>query len=94
MNTTTSSEKGHPNAARGGFTIVEVVLAMGILVMGATAIIAFLTYGAATARHAQLRQGTEQGLGPTALGKRGADLDPGQGKGPRRKDIGKRGKNS
>ena len=40
---------------RGGFTIVEVVLAMGILVMGATAIIAFLTYGAATTRHAQLR---------------------------------------
>jgi hypothetical protein len=40
---------------RGGFTIIEVVLAMGILVLGATAIISFLTYGASTARHAQLR---------------------------------------
>ncbi len=40
---------------RAGFTLIEVVLAMGILVIGATAIIAFLTYGASTARHAQLR---------------------------------------
>lgn len=40
---------------RSGFTIVEVVLAMGILLIGATAIIAFLTFGSATARHAQLR---------------------------------------
>jgi len=41
--------------ARSGFTIVEVVLAMGILLLGASAIIAFLTFGSATARHAQLR---------------------------------------
>ncbi len=40
---------------RGGFTIVEVVLAMGILLLGSAAIIGFLTYGSATARHAQLR---------------------------------------
>lgn len=40
---------------RAGFTIIEVVLAMFILVLGSTAIIAFLTYGASTARHAQLR---------------------------------------
>jgi len=40
---------------RAGFTLIEVVLAMGILLLGATAIIAFLTYGASTARHAQLR---------------------------------------
>ena len=41
--------------AKSGFTIVEVVLAMGILLLGATAIIGFLTFGSATARHAQLR---------------------------------------
>ena len=40
---------------KAGFTIVEVVLAMGILLMGAAAIIGFLTFGSATARHAQLR---------------------------------------
>ncbi len=40
---------------RAGFTIIEVVLAMGILVFGATAIIGFLTFGAATTRQAQLR---------------------------------------
>lgn len=42
-------------ARRAGFTIVEVVLAMGILLVGSTAIIGFLTFGSATARHAQLR---------------------------------------
>lgn len=41
--------------ARSGFTIIEVVLAMGILVFGATAILGFLTFGAATVRQAQLR---------------------------------------
>ncbi len=44
-----------PAPRRAGFTIVEVVLAMGILLLGASAIIAFLTFGSATARHAQLR---------------------------------------
>ncbi len=43
-----------PNG-RAGFTIVEVLLAMFILLMGSVAIIAFLTFGGATARHAQLR---------------------------------------
>lgn len=38
-----------------GFTIIEVVLAMGILVLGATAILAMLTFGAALTRTAQLR---------------------------------------
>jgi prepilin-type N-terminal cleavage/methylation domain-containing protein len=41
-----------------GFTIVEVVLAMGILLLGSAAIIGFLTFGSATARHAQLRTQT------------------------------------
>lgn len=40
---------------RAGFTIVEVLVAMAILLMGSVAIIAFLTFGGATARHAQLR---------------------------------------
>jgi len=44
-----------PAARRAGFTLVEVVLAMGILLLGSTAIIGFLTFGSATARHAQLR---------------------------------------
>ncbi|MFT7667365.1 MAG: hypothetical protein ACI8X5_000044 [Planctomycetota bacterium] len=44
-----------PKPLAGGFTIIEVVMAMGILLIGSTAIIAFLTFGSATARHAQLR---------------------------------------
>jgi len=55
---------------RGGFTLVEVVLAMGILLLGSAAIIGFLTYGSATARHAQLRT-----QAATALEAVAADLD-------------------
>jgi prepilin-type N-terminal cleavage/methylation domain-containing protein len=40
---------------RAGFTLVEVLLAMGILLVGSVGIISFLTFGGATARHAQLR---------------------------------------
>lgn len=40
---------------RSGFTILEVVLAMGILVLGATSILGMLTFGAALTRTAQLR---------------------------------------
>lgn len=40
---------------RQGFTIVEVVLAMGILLLGASAVLAMLTFGAALTRTAQLR---------------------------------------
>lgn len=40
---------------RAGFTIVEIVLAMGILVMGATAVLGMLTFGAALTRTAELR---------------------------------------
>lgn len=43
------------NARRAGFTIIEVVLAMGILVLGATAILGMLTFGAALTRTAELR---------------------------------------
>lgn len=41
--------------AKAGFTIIEVLMAMFILLLGATAIIGFLTFGSATVRHAQLR---------------------------------------
>ena len=40
---------------RSGFTILEVVLAMGILVIGMTVIISLLTFGAAMTRTASLR---------------------------------------
>ncbi len=40
---------------RAGFTIIEVLLAMGILLLGTTAILSMLTSGAALARTAELR---------------------------------------
>jgi prepilin-type N-terminal cleavage/methylation domain-containing protein len=40
---------------RGGFTLVEIVLAMGILLVGAAAILSMLTFGASLTRAAQLR---------------------------------------
>lgn len=45
----------HSDRPRGGFTILEVVLAMGILVLGATMVLSLLTFGAALARTAALR---------------------------------------
>ena len=42
-------------ARRAGFTIVEVVLAMGILLLGMTSILGMLSFGAALSRTAQLR---------------------------------------
>ena len=44
-----------PAARRGGFTIVEVIIAMGILLFGMTSILGLLTFGAALSRTAQLR---------------------------------------
>lgn len=41
--------------ARSGFTLIEVVLAMGIFLIGAAAILGFLTFGAALAQTAGLR---------------------------------------
>lgn len=40
---------------RGGFTIIEVLLAMGVLLLGMTAVLGLLTFGAALSRTAQLR---------------------------------------
>jgi len=42
-------------AARAGFTILEILIAMGILLFGMTAILGLLTFGAALGRTAQLR---------------------------------------
>jgi hypothetical protein len=42
-------------ARRGGFTIVEVIVAMGILLFGMTSILGLLTFGAALSRTAHLR---------------------------------------
>jgi hypothetical protein len=48
---------GGRSASRGGFTIVEVVLAMGLLLLGLSAVLGLLTFGAALARTASLRTG-------------------------------------
>ena len=40
---------------RGGFTLLEVMLAMGILVMGMSVLLSLLTFGAAVTRSAALR---------------------------------------
>ena len=42
-------------ARRGGFTLIEVVLAMGLFLLGMTSILGLLSFGAALARTAELR---------------------------------------
>ena len=44
-----------PAGARGGFTLLEVMLAMGILVVGMTMVLSLFTFGAAMSRTAELR---------------------------------------
>jgi len=71
-----------PNA---GFTIIEVVLAMGILMLGLSVILTLFTFGAGMSRNAQLRAESagaveavvadlEEGLFP--LGEAGEVLEP------------------
>ncbi len=55
MNSRISSNEHARRAPRAGFTIIEVVLAMGILVMGMTVLLSLLTFGAALTRTAALR---------------------------------------
>lgn len=45
----------HGSARRAGFTILEVLVAMAILLVGMTAVLGLLTFGAALTRTAQLR---------------------------------------
>ena len=44
-----------PLTKRAGFTIVEVVVALGILLIGMTSVLGLLSFGAAMSRTAQLR---------------------------------------
>lgn len=46
---------GNSRGADTGFTILEVVLAMGIMVLGMSALLSLLTFGAALTRAASLR---------------------------------------
>ncbi len=56
MRTRRNLDHNRPDRSkRAGFTLVEVLLAMAILLLGSVGIISFLTFGGATARHAQLR---------------------------------------
>lgn len=49
-------------SARGGFTLVEVVLAMFVLLLGMTSILGMLSFGAALARTASLRTGAANAI--------------------------------
>ncbi len=49
-------------ARRSGFTIVEVVLAMFVLLIGMTSILGLLSFGAALARTASLRSGAANAI--------------------------------
>ena len=48
--------------ARAGFTLIEVVLAMGVLVLGMTSILGMLSFGAALSRTASLRAGASRAI--------------------------------
>ncbi len=51
-----------PTGARAGFTLVEVVLAMFILLIGMTSILGLLSFGAALSRTASLRSGASSSI--------------------------------
>jgi len=60
--------KHHPQRhARAGFTLVEVVLAMFVLLIGMTAILGLLSFGAALARTAELRSGAANAIEAVVL---------------------------
>lgn len=54
--------RAEPARPRAGFTILEVVLAMGILFVGMTAVLGFLSVGAGLARTASLRSEASQSV--------------------------------
>jgi type II secretory pathway pseudopilin PulG len=75
----------HRCAAHAGFTLVEVVLAMFVLLLGMTSILGLLSFGAALARTASLRTGAanaieavvtdlEETLFPLTLDERGDEV--------------------
>ena len=53
---------GRVGGERGGFTLVEVVLAMFILLIGMTTILGLLAFGAAMAKTAALRTGAANSI--------------------------------
>ncbi len=55
------------SGSRSGFTLIEVVLAMGIFLLGATAILGFLTFGATMSRTASLRTLSAEAVEAIAL---------------------------
>ena len=50
------------NHERSGFTLVEVVLAMFVLLIGMTTILGLLSFGAALSRNASLRTGAANSI--------------------------------
>ncbi len=56
-----SSKRSRPGGS-AGFTIIEVVLAMGLLLLGMSAILGLLSFGAALARTAALRTGAASAI--------------------------------
>lgn len=55
-------QPGGPGGNRSGFTLIEVVLAMFVLLIGMTSILGLLSFGAALARTAALRSGAANGI--------------------------------
>ena len=51
-------KRRHEHPSQAGFTILEVVLAMGVLVVGMTVLLSLLTFGAALSHTAVLRTQT------------------------------------
>ena len=55
-------QHGRQSARRGGFTLIEVVLAMFVLLIGMTTILGLLSFGAALSRTASLRAGAANAI--------------------------------
>ncbi len=62
MSTPRRSPQRSPQRARAGFTLIEVVLAMFVLLIGMTSILGLLSFGAALARTAALRGGAANAI--------------------------------
>jgi Prokaryotic N-terminal methylation motif len=56
------STSGRPRASRRGFTLLEVVLAMGILLLGLSVVLGLLSFGAALARTSAMRTTSAQAV--------------------------------
>lgn len=63
-------QRGEQGGERSGFTLLEIVLAMGILLVGVTVILGLLSFGAALSRTAALRTAAAESVEAVA-----ADLE-------------------